>query len=110
MNILKTLAAIIKVISTIFISSAIGWELWNIYALMNNISIPSSLNFIFWWERFAITAHLIAAVIAGFYAPTKEKRPMKYAIYTFFVGTVSLIELFAHEENSSKKPTYLNDL
>lgn len=94
----------IKVISTIFISSAIGWELWNIYAVMNNISIPSRLNFIFWIERFAITAHLIEAVIAAFSAPKKQKTPIKYAIYTFFVGTVALIELFAKEESSIKKP------
>ncbi|GAX36315.1 hypothetical protein [Nodularia sp. NIES-3585] len=104
MNILKTLATMIKVISTIFISGAIGWELWNIYAVINKISIPSSLNFIFWIERFAITAHLIEAVIAAFYAPTKQKTPIKYAIYTFFVGTVALIELFAKEESSIKKP------
>ncbi|TVP61939.1 MAG: hypothetical protein EA343_12625 [Nodularia sp. (in: Bacteria)] len=104
MNILKTLATMIKVISTIFISGAIGWELWNIYAAMNNISIPSSLNFIFWLERFAITAHLIEAGIAAFYAPTKQKMPITYAIYTFFVGTIALIELFAQEDNSMKKP------
>ncbi|WP_414550538.1 hypothetical protein [Anabaena sp. CCY 0017] len=106
MNIQKTLTTMIKVISTVFMSCAIGWELWNIYAVMNNLSIPSSLNFIFWIERFAITAHSIEAVIAAFYAPKKQKTPIKYAIYTFFVGTVALIELFAKEENSSKKPIY----
>ena len=104
MNILKTLATMIKIISTIFISGAIAWELGNIYAVMNNISIPSSLNFIFWIERFAMTAHLIEAVIAAFYAPKKQKTPIKYAIYTFFVGTIALIELFAKEESSIKKP------
>ncbi len=104
MNILKTLATIIKVISTIFISGAIAWELWNIYAIINNITTPSSLNFIFWIERFAITAHLMEAVIAAVYASGKQKAPFKYAIYTFFVGTVALIELFAKEENRIKKP------
>jgi hypothetical protein len=99
MNILKTLATMIKVISTIFISGAIGWELGNIYAAMNDITIPSSLNFIFWIERFAMTAHLIEAVIAAVYASGKGKAPFKYAIYTFFVGTVALIELFAPQEN-----------
>ncbi|WP_404799819.1 hypothetical protein [Anabaenopsis elenkinii] len=95
MNIFKTIATIIKVISTIFISAAIGWELCNIY-----IVTPSSLNFIFWLERFAITAHLIEAVIGGFYARRKQETPIKYGIYTFFVGTVALIELFASEEIS----------
>jgi hypothetical protein len=95
MNIFKTIATIIKVISTIFISAAIGWELWNIYTVT-----PSSLNFIFWLERFAITAHLIEAVIGGFYAGRKQETPIKYGIYTFFVGTVALMELFAPEEIS----------
>lgn len=104
MNILKTLAMMIKVISTIFISGAIAWELWNIYAVINNISIPSSLNFIFWIERFAVTAHLIEAVIAAVYAPGKGKAPLKYAVYTFFVGTVALMELFNKQDNSIKKP------
>ncbi|MEA5580279.1 hypothetical protein VB620_02870 [Nodularia harveyana UHCC-0300] len=104
MNILKIFANLIKVISTIFISGAIAWELWHIYAIMNDISIPSNLNFIFWIDRFAITAHLIEAVIAAIYAPGKEKSPLKYAIYTFFVGTVALTELFAPQENSVKKP------
>jgi hypothetical protein len=105
MNILTTPARIIKVISTIFMSAAIGWELWNIYTVISHISIPPALNFIFWLERFAITAHLIEAVIAALYAATKQKTPIKYAIYTFFVGTVALIELFAVEENRIKKLT-----
>ena len=97
MNIFKTVVTIIKVISTIFISAAIGWELCNIY-----IVTPSSLNFIFWLERFAISAHLIEAVIGGFYAGKKQETPIKYGIYTFFVGTVALMELFAPEENSQQ--------
>lgn len=97
-NIKKTLATIIKVISTILITSAIGLELWNIYAVLTNNQIPSSLTVIVWLERFAITAHLIEAAIAAFYASTKNQMPIKYATYTFFVGTVGLLELFAKEE------------
>ncbi|MBW4555590.1 MAG: hypothetical protein KME59_06570 [Trichormus sp. ATA11-4-KO1] len=104
MNIPKIFVTFVKFISTILITSAIGWELWNVYAAITNIHISSNLNFIFWIERFAVTAHLIEAVIAAFYAPIKQKMPIKYAIYTFFVGTVALLELFAQEENSIKKP------
>jgi pilus assembly protein TadC len=89
----KTLASVVKVISTVLITAAIGLELWNIYN-----QIPSSLNLIVWLERFAITAHLIEAAIAAFYASTKNKIPIKYATYTFFVGTVGLLELFAKKE------------
>lgn len=97
-NIKKLFAKIIKVISTILITSAISLELWNLYAVLTHNQIPSSLNPIVWLERFAITAHLVEAAIAGWYAPTKNQIPIKYATYTFFVGTVGLLELFAKEE------------
>lgn len=76
------------------IVSAIIWELGNIYATVNHEKIPSKLNFIFWIERFALIAHLFEAIIAAFLAPAKEKYPIQYGIYTFFVGTVGLWELF----------------
>ncbi|MBD2451562.1 hypothetical protein H6G76_31485 [Nostoc sp. FACHB-152] len=94
----KTLATIVKVISTILITAAIGLEVRNIYAVLNHNQIPSSLNPIVWLERFVLTAHLIEAAIAAFYASTKNKIPIKYATYTFFVGTVGLLELFAKKE------------
>ncbi|MBD2164122.1 hypothetical protein H6G04_06845 [Calothrix membranacea FACHB-236] len=85
---------IIKVISIFLISSAIGLELWNLYAITHNIQVPSSLTPIFWFERFAVSCHLVEAIIAGFYAPSRKQLPIKYATYTFFVGTVGLLELF----------------
>ncbi len=84
----------IKVISIVFITSAIALELWHIYALFTNSKIPSGLNTFLWIGRFAITAHFIEAIIAAFYASSRDKMPIKYAIYTFFVGTVGLLELF----------------
>ncbi len=85
---------LIKVISLVFITSAIGLELWNTYAWLTHSKVPSSLNPIFWIERFAITSHLIEGVIAASYAPSRNERPVKYGTYTFFVGTVGLLELF----------------
>ncbi len=85
---------LIKVISVVLIASAIGLESWNTYALLTNSKIPSSLNPVFWIERFAITIHLVEGVIAASYAPSRKKRPIKYGTYTFFVGTVGLLELF----------------
>jgi uncharacterized protein with PQ loop repeat len=84
----------IKIISIFLISSAVGLELWNIYALLTNSRLPSSFNPIFWIERFAIAIHLVEGVIAAFYAPSRNKMPIKYGTYTFFVGTVGLLELF----------------
>ncbi|MBR8835326.1 MAG: hypothetical protein DSM106950_15190 [Stigonema ocellatum SAG 48.90 = DSM 106950] len=87
----------IKVISTIVIISALIWEIGNIYATFTDLKIPSSLNPIFGIERFALSAHLIEAIIAAFYASSKGKSSIRYATYTFFVGTVSLWELFDSE-------------
>ncbi|HEY9848486.1 MAG TPA: hypothetical protein V6D28_03435 [Leptolyngbyaceae cyanobacterium] len=91
---IKNLFPFIKVISTVLIISAIGLELWNIQAVITNTHLPSSLNPVFWLERFALIAHLVEASIASYYAPTKNKMPIKYGTYTFFVGTVGLLELF----------------
>ncbi|BAY64618.1 hypothetical protein NIES22_47170 [Calothrix brevissima NIES-22] len=90
--------SIIKVVSLVLISSVIGLELGNIYLITNNIYLPSALNPIFWLGRFAVTAHLIEAIIAGFYATSKQKMAIQYAIYTFFVGTIGLLELFERKE------------
>ena len=85
---------IIKVVSLLFIASGIGLELGNIYAFLTNSKIPSSLNPVYWIERFAIAAHLIEGIIAAAYAPSRKQMPIRYGTYTFFVGTVGLLELF----------------
>ena len=86
--------SLIKVISVVLITSAIGLELWNAYALLTNSKLPSSLNPIFWVERFAVAIHFVEGVIAASYAPSRKKMPIKYGTYTFFVGTVGLLEVF----------------
>ncbi|MFK0733010.1 MAG: hypothetical protein ACFKPT_17305 [Gloeotrichia echinulata GP01] len=90
----KIIFTVVKYISTVLIVSAIVWELGNIYAAVNHQQIPSNLNFIFWIERFALIAHFLEGIIAALYAPSKRKNPIQYSIYTFFVGTVALWELF----------------
>ncbi|MBW4563857.1 MAG: hypothetical protein KME32_22490 [Mojavia pulchra JT2-VF2] len=97
-NIKHNFFPIIKIISSVLIASAIGLELWNIYAAINNIKVPNSLNPVFWIERIAVVSHLVEAVIAAFYAPSKQKMPLQYGTYTFFVGTVALLELFGKED------------
>jgi hypothetical protein len=89
----------IKTISTILMIGAILLELWNIYAVLNQLQIPSSIKPIFWIERVAVGAHLIEAIIAAFNAGSKDKIWYKYGVYTFFVGTIGLMELFREEEN-----------
>jgi hypothetical protein len=90
---------LIKVISIVLIVSAMGLELWNLYARLTNNRLPNMLAPIFWVERFAVAIHFLEGVIAAFYAPSKKKMPIQYGTYTFFVGTVGLVELFAKEDN-----------
>ncbi|MBN3873119.1 MAG: hypothetical protein V7L00_20275 [Nostoc sp.] len=93
----RNIFILVKIISTMLITSAIGLESWNIYAVITNSNLPSSLNPIFWIERFAMTTHFVESIIAAFYAPSRKKMRIKYAIYTFFVGTIGLLELFSQE-------------
>ncbi|GAA6618766.1 hypothetical protein NUACC26_045780 [Scytonema sp. NUACC26] len=76
-----------------------GLELWNLYARLTNARLPNMLNPVFWIERFAVTIHFVEGVIAAFYAPSRKKLPIQYGTYTFFVGTVGLLELFAKEDD-----------
>ncbi|MCW5314441.1 hypothetical protein GTQ43_11670 [Nostoc sp. KVJ3] len=98
-SIKRNLFNFVKIISTVLIISAIGLELWNIYAVITNSNVPNSLNLIFWIERFAMTCHFIEAIIAAFYATSRKKMPIQYATYTFFVGTIGLLELFEREND-----------
>jgi uncharacterized protein with PQ loop repeat len=97
----RNIFSVVKIISTMLITSAIGLESWNIYAVITNSNVPSSLNPIFWIERFAMTCHFIESIIAAFYAPSRKKMPIQYATYTFFVGTIGLLELFEQDEAST---------
>lgn len=94
MGVKPSVFAAIKVVSTILITGAIGLEAWNRYAVLAHQTVPSSLIPVFWIERFALISHFIEAIIAAGYAPSKNKLPLSYGIYTFFVGTVGLLELF----------------
>jgi hypothetical protein len=81
----------VKVLACVVISGALGLELWNILA---QGSLYTDWPIFFGFGRFALIGHGIEAVIAIFYAPGKGKAPLSYGIYTFFVGTVGLVELF----------------
>jgi hypothetical protein len=100
-SIKKNIFPLIKVTATVFISSAIVLELWHIYAMLANIETPSILSPLFWLERLALISHGIEGIIAAFYAPSKKENPIKYGVYTFFVGTVGLVELFQKKEQIS---------
>jgi hypothetical protein len=69
----KNVIVFVKLLSIIFIANAIGLELCNIYAALTDAVMPNIPMPIFWFGRFAMTTHLIEAVIAAFYAPSRNK-------------------------------------
>lgn len=99
LNMMKKNLFAIKILSTVLMICAIGLEIGNIYAVLNQITVPSSIKPIFWIERVAVLAHLVEAIIAAFSAASKDKIWYKYSVYTFFVGTIGLMELFDKENN-----------
>ncbi|MGB3238828.1 MAG: hypothetical protein WBB29_11055 [Geitlerinemataceae cyanobacterium] len=88
----------IKVLSTVLISGAIGLELWNLYT--HGFDRFESWMPIVWFERFALVAHGLEGIVSAFLAPAKGEKPIPYGVYTFFVGTIGLLELFDRQLDS----------
>ncbi|MBD2691156.1 hypothetical protein [Anabaena catenula] len=89
---------IIKVISITLITSAIGLELWNIQTAIINSQLPSFLTPALIIAHVALSAHFLEGIIAAYYAPAQNQTPIKYGTYTFFVGTIGLLELFSNDD------------
>ncbi len=94
------LLLIIKGISILLISGVLGLELWNLRAAIAQIPIFVLPDLVVWGGRFALVAHGIEGVVAAIYASRQQKAPMPYALYTFFVGTIGLVELFTPASDS----------
>jgi hypothetical protein len=85
------------------ITGALGLEIWQIYCLLIDASLPSQLYRILWLGRIALIAHLIEAVLAAFKANVYHKNWLTVSIYTFFVGFVGLLELLETSSVRSQK-------
>ena len=83
----------IKIISTVLISGAILLEAWNEMAHVLNQPLPDLFKWVIVIARVALISHFIEAIVAVFYAKDRGKNPLKSAVYTFFVGTVGLLEV-----------------
>lgn len=81
------------------ITCALGLEIWQIYLLLNEASLPNQLNSLFYLASIALIAHGIEGLIAAFKAKTYDRDFISYGIYTFFVGFVGLLELKASLSN-----------
>jgi hypothetical protein len=98
----KLLLTTIKIISTMLIVGVLGLELRNLYALRSQIA-PLDLPFpLLWIGRFALVAHFLEGMIAFIYAPSRNQSAIASGIYTFFVGTVGLVELFELQETKQE--------
>jgi hypothetical protein len=98
----KRLLTTIKIISTILITGALGLDLWNLYALRSQLT-PLDLPFpLLWIGRFALVAHFLEGIVAFMYAPSRNQPAIASGIYTFFVGTVGLVELFELQETKQE--------
>lgn len=84
----------IKIVSTILISNAIGLELWNLYAVFSHQVIPSFIQILVVIAHLALLSHFIEGIIAGFYIFPRGGNYIKDGVYTFFTGTVGLLELW----------------
>ncbi len=91
---MKKFYPFIKVLSPILICGALGVEIWTLYTLRTGSPLPPLPIGLFWFERFALTAHTVEGVVASIFAQSREQSPIPYGLYTFFVGTVGLLELF----------------
>ena len=92
----------IKIISTLLISGAIMLEAWNEIV---NQPLPDLFKWVIIIARVALIGHLIEAIVAGFSAKYQGKNPLKSAVYTFFVGTVGLLEVLDRTNSPFFKQT-----
>lgn len=90
----------IKVLSTVLITGAIALEVWNLYT--HGLAQFDRFKFLIGFERFALLAHLGEGAIAAIYASRKGEKPIRFAIYTFFVGTIGLLELFDRSSDANE--------
>jgi hypothetical protein len=102
-DIKQKLFPIFKIISILLISSSIGLELWNIQTSIINSQLPTILTPALIITHVVLSAHFLEALIAAYYAPTRNQTSIKYAAYTFFVGIFGLLELFDHDQEKELK-------
>ncbi|MGB7415443.1 MAG: hypothetical protein WA902_14650 [Thermosynechococcaceae cyanobacterium] len=95
----KQSLSLIKSISILLISAALGLELWNLWTHTTQSQSPQVLQPILGVDRIILAIHAVEGVIAAIYAPFRQRQPIVYAVYTFFVGTAGLVELFKPQEH-----------
>ncbi|HEY9659289.1 MAG TPA: hypothetical protein V6C65_12610 [Allocoleopsis sp.] len=88
------LVSLIKSLSIVLMTGAIGLELWQLESVLTQSQQPAIPLVILWMARFALIVHGMEGIIAAVYATRQQRPPLFHAVYTFFVGTVGLVELY----------------
>jgi hypothetical protein len=94
-----TITNLIKIASTLVITSALGLLGWNLWLHSQGESLPPNLTSLFWLGSFVLVAHGVEGAIAASTAPSHQQNPLFYGVYTFFVGFVGLQELAKEQDN-----------
>lgn len=93
----------IKGLSILLITAALGLELGKGLLLVWQASPLVLPVWLVGFERFALIAHGIEGALSGYIAWRQQsgKPPLQAALYTFFVGTVGLLEQMQTGETAS---------
>lgn len=100
----QPVSTVIKGLSIVLICGALGVELWNILGYL-----PEGWQRVLRIVQFVLVAHGIEAIIAAGGVQWSQanqralhsKQPLRYGLYTFFVGFPGLIEVFGPPEETS---------
>ncbi|ACK73954.1 conserved hypothetical protein (plasmid) [Gloeothece citriformis PCC 7424] len=85
---------IIKKLSIFLMIAALILQLINFYLVLSHQEMPWFWVGIIEIASVALFIHLLEGIVAFFWALSKRKNPFKYGLYSFFTGTISLLELF----------------
>jgi hypothetical protein len=100
----RNLNRTIKALSTGLIVAALGLELGTLIAYCIGIELFTGLAVICWVGRIALVIHVMEGAIAAVNATLRQRSALRYGIYTFFVGTVGLLELRQIPQTLGEQP------
>lgn len=100
----SNLNRMIKVLSTGLITAALGLELGNLTADTFGIAPFADFAIVVWIGRIALVIHAVEGAIAAVCAPSRQRSALKSGTYTFFVGTVGLVELWQLPQKADDHP------
>lgn len=89
------LVKLYKIVSIALMSGAIALESYSIVTVCNQQPLSNFWLLLTIIASVAIIIHIGEAIVAGFLALNQGKKPIQSAIYVFFTGTVSLLELIS---------------